>query len=140
MVLIMTSNVGARDLAQARLGFGERGNRGDDDRAYKNLFSPEFRNRLDARIMFKPLDPAVMSSIVEKFVKELAALLADRQVTLDVTAAAKAWLGVKGYDPRTARGSWRASSIRGSAASATSSSSARWSTAAWSPWTPRTAS
>ncbi|MEJ7730741.1 MAG: ATP-dependent Clp protease ATP-binding subunit ClpA [Polyangiaceae bacterium] len=100
MVLIMTSNVGARDMAQSRLGFGERGNRGDDDRAYKNLFSPEFRNRLDARIMFKPLDPAVMSSIVEKFVKELAALLADRQVTLEVTAAAKTWLGDKGYDPQ----------------------------------------
>ena len=53
----MTSNVGARDLAQARVGFGERGNAGDDDKAYKNIFSPEFRNRLDARIAFHPWSP-----------------------------------------------------------------------------------
>ena len=100
MALIMTSNVGARDLAQARVGFGERGTAGDDDRAYKNKFSPEFRNRLDARIMFKSLDPAVMSSIVDKFVRELAAMLVDRNVTLEVTPAARKVLAEKGYDPQ----------------------------------------
>jgi ATP-dependent Clp protease ATP-binding subunit ClpA len=100
MVLIMTSNVGARELAQARVGFGERGMSGDDDRAYKNMFSPEFRNRLDARIMFKSLDPAVMGSIVDKFVRELAAMLADRQVTLEVTEKARALLSERGYDPQ----------------------------------------
>jgi ATP-dependent Clp protease ATP-binding subunit ClpA len=99
VVLIMTSNVGARELSQARLGFGERGTRGDDDRAYKNLFSPEFRNRLDARILFEPLDPAVMGYIVDKFVKELAAMLADRNVTVVVTDRARDYLGKKGYDP-----------------------------------------
>ncbi|WP_438037163.1 ATP-dependent Clp protease ATP-binding subunit ClpA [Sorangium sp. So ce204] len=99
MVLIMTSNVGARELAQARVGFGERGTAGDDDKAYKNTFSPEFRNRLDARIMFRPLDPSVMGSIVDKFVGELAAMLADRSVTVEVTDRARAELATRGYDP-----------------------------------------
>ncbi|XXU70052.1 ATP-dependent Clp protease ATP-binding subunit ClpA [Sorangium sp. So ce1097] len=99
MVLIMTSNIGARELAQARVGFGERGSAGDDDRAYKNTFSPEFRNRLDARIMFRPLDPSVMGSIVDKFIGELAAMLADRSVTVEVTDRARAELAKRGYDP-----------------------------------------
>ncbi|XXV10982.1 ATP-dependent Clp protease ATP-binding subunit ClpA [Sorangium sp. So ce1335] len=99
MVLIMTSNVGARELAQARVGFGERGSAGDDDRAYKNTFSPEFRNRLDARIMFRSLDPSVMGSIVDKFIGELAAMLADRSVTVEVTDRARAELAKRGYDP-----------------------------------------
>ncbi|MBK9259606.1 MAG: ATP-dependent Clp protease ATP-binding subunit ClpA [Polyangiaceae bacterium] len=99
VVLIMTSNVGARDLTQARVGFGDRGSAGDDDRAYKNTFSPEFRNRLDGRIMFKPLDPAVMVSIVDKFVREIGALVADKGVTLEVTEAARKYLAQKGYDP-----------------------------------------
>ncbi|WP_437662949.1 ATP-dependent Clp protease ATP-binding subunit ClpA [Sorangium sp. So ce1182] len=99
MVLIMTSNVGARELAQTRVGFGERGTAGDDDKAYKNTFSPEFRNRLDARIMFKPLDPSVMGSIVDKFIGELAAMLADREVTVEVTDRARAELATRGYDP-----------------------------------------
>ena len=101
VVLIMTSNVGARDLAQSRVGFGERGTAGDDARAYKNMFSPEFRNRLDGRIMFKPLDPSIMGHIVDKFVRELAALLADRKVDLEVTERARAHLAEKGYDPQT---------------------------------------
>jgi ATP-dependent Clp protease ATP-binding subunit ClpA len=100
IVLIMTSNVGARDLTQARVGFGERGTVGEDDRAYKNMFSPEFRNRLDARIAFQPLDPAVMGHIVDKFVRELDAMLADRKVTLHVTPRAKSYLATKGYDPQ----------------------------------------
>jgi len=100
MVVIMTSNVGARELTQARMGFGERGVSGDDDKAYKNVFSPEFRNRLDARIMFKALDPAVMGHIVEKFVKELGERLADRKATLSVTEAARTYLAEKGYDPQ----------------------------------------
>jgi ATP-dependent Clp protease ATP-binding subunit ClpA len=98
-VLIMTSNVGARDLQQTRVGFGERGSVGDDDRAFKNLFSPEFRNRLDARVRFEPLDPGIMTNIVDKFLKELGALLADRKVTLDVSERARQHLAKKGYDP-----------------------------------------
>jgi ATP-dependent Clp protease ATP-binding subunit ClpA len=99
-ILIMTSNVGARDLQTSRVGFGERGVVGDDDRAYKNLFSPEFRNRLDARVRFGALDKRVMGSIVDKFIKELGALLFDRNVTISVTDPARAYLADKGYDPQ----------------------------------------
>ncbi len=99
MVLIMTSNVGARDLQTSKVGFGERGVVGEDDRAYKNTFSPEFRNRLDARVQFAPLDRAVMGNIVDKFIKELSALIADREVTLELSSEARAYLGDKGYEP-----------------------------------------
>jgi ATP-dependent Clp protease ATP-binding subunit ClpA len=95
-VIIMTSNVGARDLQTSRVGFGERGVVGDDDRA----FSPEFRNRLDARVRFGPLDKSVMGSIVDKFILELGALLADRNVTIRVTDGARSVLAEKGYDPQ----------------------------------------
>lgn len=99
VVFIMTSNVGARDLQQARVGFGDRGSAGDDDRAYKNTFSPEFRNRLDARVRFEPLDKSVMGNIVDKFLRELSALLADRKVEIEVSPAARAYLAERGYDP-----------------------------------------
>jgi ATP-dependent Clp protease ATP-binding subunit ClpA len=99
VVLIMTSNVGARELAQARVGFGERGNAGDDDKAFKNTFSPEFRNRLDARVMFKALDKGVMGRIVDKFVRELGDMLADRGVRIELTEGARAYLADKGFDP-----------------------------------------
>jgi ATP-dependent Clp protease ATP-binding subunit ClpA len=98
MIIIMTSNVGARDITASKLGFGERAGGGEDDRAYKNTFSPEFRNRLDARVRFAPLDPAVMHSIVDKFVRELAAQLADRNVTVELTAAGRDYFAEKGYD------------------------------------------
>jgi ATP-dependent Clp protease ATP-binding subunit ClpA len=98
MVLIMTSNVGARDLAQAKLGFGERSSGGEDDKAFKNMFSPEFRNRLDARIAFKALGSETIKSVVDKFIAELAAQLADRDVTIDLTEGARAYLAEHGYD------------------------------------------
>jgi ATP-dependent Clp protease ATP-binding subunit ClpA len=99
VVLIMTSNVGARDLQQVKVGFGDRGSVGDDDRAFKNLFSPEFRNRLDARVKFASLDKSVMGNIVQKFIAELGELLADRKVAVVVVDAALAHLADKGYDP-----------------------------------------
>jgi ATP-dependent Clp protease ATP-binding subunit ClpA len=99
VILIMTSNVGARDLATARLGFGDRGKVGEDDKAFKNLFSPEFRNRLDGRVQFGPLDPSVMRSIVAKFIKELEVQLAERNVTISLTEPAMTYLAKKGYDP-----------------------------------------
>jgi ATP-dependent Clp protease ATP-binding subunit ClpA len=99
VILIMTSNVGARELAAVRLGFGDRGKTGEDDKAYKNLFSPEFRNRLDARVQFAPLDPAVMRHIVVKFIKELENQLSERRVTITLTDAATDYLAKKGYDP-----------------------------------------
>jgi ATP-dependent Clp protease ATP-binding subunit ClpA len=101
VVLIMTSNVGARELSRRMPGFGSGGGErfGDTDEAYKRMFSPEFRNRLDAKIDFAPLDPAVMGRIVDKFVGELAAQLSERKVKLTLSDEAKAYLAKRGYDP-----------------------------------------
>jgi len=99
VIVLMTSNVGARDLQRKQVGFGDTRVSGDAEREYKNLFSPEFRNRLDARIRFAALSPPIMASIVDKFLKELDGQLAERDVTLDVTKAARELLAEKGYDP-----------------------------------------
>jgi ATP-dependent Clp protease ATP-binding subunit ClpA len=98
VVLIMTSNVGAADLQRRALGFGDRDSRGREDIALKNTFSPEFRNRLDARISFDPLSPEVMVLVVDKFTRELAVQLSDREVTIELTPAAREYLALKGYD------------------------------------------
>ena len=98
IVLIMTSNVGAQDMARGMVGFGSRDVRGKEDLAVRNMFSPEFRNRLDARIQFDPLSPEVMERVVDKFIKELSDQLADREVTLSLTPAGRAYLAEKGYD------------------------------------------
>jgi ATP-dependent Clp protease ATP-binding subunit ClpA len=98
VVLIMTSNVGAQDMARGLVGFGQRDTRGKEDIALKNLFSPEFRNRLDARIQFDPLSPDVMELVVDKFMKEMSEQLAERDVTLSLTSTARAYLAEKGYD------------------------------------------
>jgi ATP-dependent Clp protease ATP-binding subunit ClpA len=103
VVLLMTSNIGVRDLQRRAVGFGGPGGKDrekpDVDREYKQLFSPEFRNRLDARIAFRALDPRVMRSIVGKFVRELGEQLAARSVTIELTDAATEYLATKGYDP-----------------------------------------
>jgi ATP-dependent Clp protease ATP-binding subunit ClpA len=99
VILLMTSNVGARDLARRSVGFGGERATGDADREFKRMFSPEFRNRLDAKIDFNALSPTVMSSIVDKFLLELGEQLAPRDVTLTATPAARAYLAEKGYDP-----------------------------------------
>jgi ATP-dependent Clp protease ATP-binding subunit ClpA len=98
VVLIMTSNIGAQDLQRRALGFGDRDSRGKEDVALKNMFSPEFRNRLDGRISFDPLSPEVMVRVVDKFVLELQGQLAERDVTLELTDAARSYLADKGYD------------------------------------------
>ncbi len=99
VVLIMTSNVGARDLSARRVGFGDQAQpAGTEDKAVQNVFSPEFRNRLDARVAFNALDPSVMGSIVDKFIGELDAQLKDRRATIAITEAARQWLAEKGYD------------------------------------------
>jgi ATP-dependent Clp protease ATP-binding subunit ClpA len=98
VVLIMTSNVGAQEMARGMVGFGNRDVRGKEDLALRNMFSPEFRNRLDARIQFDSLPPEVMERVVDKFVKELGEQLAEREVTLSLTPAARAYLAEKGYD------------------------------------------
>jgi ATP-dependent Clp protease ATP-binding subunit ClpA len=104
-ILLMTSNVGAREMAQRALGFGDdtgedRPARGSEsDRAVERLFSPEFRNRLDARIRFHALTPELMEKIVEKFIRELETQLAGKKVRVELTDAARKLLAQKGYDP-----------------------------------------
>jgi ATP-dependent Clp protease ATP-binding subunit ClpA len=99
VILIMTTNAGASDMSRPAMGFGRDGREGEDTEAIKRMFTPEFRNRLDATIAFSGLTPEILAYVVEKFVQELAAQLADRRVHLEVDALAKAWLGQKGYDP-----------------------------------------
>jgi ATP-dependent Clp protease ATP-binding subunit ClpA len=101
VILIMTSNVGARELSKRLPGFGGVGGTqfGDTDEAFKRMFSPEFRNRLDAKVDFLPLDPRVMAQIVDKFMGELAGQLAERKVKIELTPAARTYLAEKGYDP-----------------------------------------
>jgi ATP-dependent Clp protease ATP-binding subunit ClpA len=99
VILLMTSNVGARDLARRAVGFGAGRSEGDAEREFKRMFSPEFRNRLDARIEFHALTPEVMSSIVDKFLRELDGQLLAKHVEMEATPAARAYLAEKGYDP-----------------------------------------
>ena len=98
VILIMTTNAGASEAAKDAIGFGRGKREGEDEEAIKKLFTPEFRNRLDAIIGFAPLSRATIDRVVEKFVLELEAQLADRDVTFDLTAEATRWLGEKGYD------------------------------------------
>lgn len=98
VVLIMTTNAGASDAAKDAIGFGRGKREGEDEEAIKKLFTPEFRNRLDAIITFAPLSRATIDKVVEKFVLELETQLADRDVTFDLTPEATRWLGEKGYD------------------------------------------
>jgi ATP-dependent Clp protease ATP-binding subunit ClpA len=98
VVLIMTTNAGASDAAKEAIGFGRGKREGEDEEAIKKLFTPEFRNRLDATISFAPLGRDTIDRVVEKFVLELEAQLTDRDVTFDLTPEATRWLGQKGYD------------------------------------------
>ena len=99
VILIMTTNAGASDLAKAAIGFGRETRAGEDEEAIKRLFTPEFRNRLDAIIAFAGLTPEIVGRVVEKFVMQLEAQLADRNVTIELSSAAKEWLAERGYDP-----------------------------------------
>jgi ATP-dependent Clp protease ATP-binding subunit ClpA len=111
VVLIMTSNAGSREMSAGSIGFWESsaGTRGVDARAkaatqrskqaIEKIFSPEFRNRLDAIVTFDPLSPSVMETIVEKFILQLEAQLAERRVVITLEPEARVWLAEKGYDP-----------------------------------------
>ena len=100
VILVMTTNAGAADAAKEAIGFG-RGKKDDEaDKAVERLFTPEFRNRLDAIIPFAPLGPESISRVVEKFVLQLEAQLTDRGVTFELTPDATAWLAERGYDSR----------------------------------------
>src|SRR5580704_5915108 len=98
VVLIMTTNAGASDAAKDAIGFGRGKREGEDEEAIKKLFTPEFRNRLDATIAFAPLSRDTIDKVVEKFVLELEAQLADRDVTIELTEDASKWLIANGYD------------------------------------------
>ncbi|MGV6838970.1 MAG: ATP-dependent Clp protease ATP-binding subunit ClpA [Planktomarina sp.] len=100
VVLIMTSNAGAADQARAPVGFGRESREGEDTAAIERMFTPEFRNRLDAIVSFAPLPRDVIAQVVEKFVLQLEAQLMDRGVTIELTRAAADWLGDKGYDDK----------------------------------------
>ncbi len=100
VILIMTTNAGASDAAKAAIGFGSSRREGDDLEAINRLFTPEFRNRLDAIVPFGPLPVPVIHQVVQKFVIQLEAQLADRGVTFDLQPEAIAWLADKGYDDR----------------------------------------
>jgi ATP-dependent Clp protease ATP-binding subunit ClpA len=98
VILIMTTNAGAADLAKSAVGFMQDTRTGDDMAEIKRMFSPEFRNRLDAIVPFKPLTPETVGRVVEKFVMQLEAQLADRNVTITLSDKAKAHLATLGYD------------------------------------------
>ncbi|MCC7037151.1 MAG: ATP-dependent Clp protease ATP-binding subunit ClpA [Alphaproteobacteria bacterium] len=99
IILIMTTNAGASDMAKATMGFERTTREGDDEEAINRTFTPEFRNRLDAVIPFKALSPATIGRVVDKFIMQLEAQLGDRGVTIELTSEARQWLGKKGYDP-----------------------------------------
>jgi ATP-dependent Clp protease ATP-binding subunit ClpA len=98
VILIMTTNAGASDMARAAIGFERDARVGEDEDAIKRMFTPEFRNRLDAVIAFAGLTPETVARVVEKFVFQLEAQLADRNVTIELSSAAKEWLAERGYD------------------------------------------
>ncbi|WP_421760052.1 ATP-dependent Clp protease ATP-binding subunit ClpA [Devosia sp.] len=100
VILIMTSNVGAMELSKSPIGFGRKREAGDDEEAINRMFTPEFRNRLDAIISFGPLPPSVVRRVVEKFVLQLEGQLAERGVTIELTPEAAEWLAVRGYDEK----------------------------------------
>jgi ATP-dependent Clp protease ATP-binding subunit ClpA len=100
IILIMTTNAGAADMAKEAIGFERHTREGDDEEAINRLFTPEFRNRLDAIIPFAALSSDTIQRVVDKFVIELEGQLADRGVMIELTDAARTWLGRKGYDPK----------------------------------------
>jgi ATP-dependent Clp protease ATP-binding subunit ClpA len=98
VILIMTTNAGASDAAKEAIGFGRGKREGEDEEAIKRLFTPEFRNRLDATITFAGLSPAIIEMVVDKFILQLESQLADRNVTIALTTKARKWLATRGYD------------------------------------------
>jgi ATP-dependent Clp protease ATP-binding subunit ClpA len=98
VILIMTTNAGAQDLAKAAYGFTRSKREGDDVEAINRMFAPEFRNRLDSIITFAHLGQDVIRKVVEKFVLQLEAQLADREVTIELSDDASKWLIEHGYD------------------------------------------
>ncbi|MDJ0615011.1 MAG: ATP-dependent Clp protease ATP-binding subunit ClpA, partial [Rhizobiaceae bacterium] len=99
-IIIMTTNAGAADMQRAAIGFGSTKRTGDDEEAINRLFAPEFRNRLDAIVPFGSLPTPVVHKVVEKFIMQLEAQLAERNVTFELTEEAIGWLAKKGFDDK----------------------------------------
>jgi ATP-dependent Clp protease ATP-binding subunit ClpA len=99
-ILIMTSNLGARDNENNTIGFGDLDKEGEDDKAVKKFFAPEFRNRLDAIIKFSKLSQNVVSQIVKKFISELNAQLKDKNIEINLNAESVKWLATNGFDAK----------------------------------------
>ena len=99
VILIMTTNAGAANLAKQAMGFGSGIREGDDEEEINRLFTPEFRNRLDSVIPFSNLSPDVMGRVVDKFVMQLEVQLGDRDVSITLSNEARDWLSKRGYDP-----------------------------------------
>jgi ATP-dependent Clp protease ATP-binding subunit ClpA len=100
IVLIMTTNSGAQEMARNSMGFQKQDNASDGAEVIKKAFSPEFRNRLDAIVQFDSLPKEVILTIVDKFLTEVQAQLDEKQVTLEVNDAARSWLSKEGYDEK----------------------------------------
>ena len=100
VVVVMTTNAGAQETTRASIGFTRQDHSSDAMEAIKRLFTPEFRNRLDAVVQFNPLDPTNITRVVDKFIFELEAQLHEQNVTIEVDSAARIWLAERGYDPK----------------------------------------
>jgi ATP-dependent Clp protease ATP-binding subunit ClpA len=99
-ILIMTSNLGARDNESNTIGFGDLGKEGEDDKAVKKFFAPEFRNRLDSIVKFTSLSHTTVCQIVEKFISELNAQVKEKSIEIVATTEAIDWMATKGYDKK----------------------------------------
>jgi ATP-dependent Clp protease ATP-binding subunit ClpA len=97
-ILIMTTNAGAADMAREGVGFGSTVRIGEDEEAIKRMFTPEFRNRLDATVAFDYLPPEVVARVIDKFILQLELQLQEREVHIALTEEAKEWLTARGYD------------------------------------------
>jgi ATP-dependent Clp protease ATP-binding subunit ClpA len=98
VILIMTTNAGASDMAREAVGFGAMTREGEDEEAIKRMFTPEFRNRLDAIVPFGYLPPEVVARVVDKFILQLELQLSDRNVHIHLDDESKRWLTERGYD------------------------------------------
>ncbi|MBS0396242.1 MAG: AAA family ATPase, partial [Proteobacteria bacterium] len=100
VIIVMTTNAGAADMARNTIGFTPSDNAPDGLEAIRRMFSPEFRNRLDAVVQFAPLEPVTIERVVDKLIVEVEAQLEQKGVQLSVDDDARRWIAQKGYDPR----------------------------------------
>jgi ATP-dependent Clp protease ATP-binding subunit ClpA len=98
VIIVMTTNAGAQEMSRASIGFTEQDHSSDGMEAIRKMFSPEFRNRLDAVVQFKSLDQKTVIRVVDKLIVELEAQLQDKMVSLELDDAARFWIAKRGYD------------------------------------------